>query len=221
MDTYYLPGDASILRLWDASIPFRGVDTAVRKAERVPSLVQIWRFFKALVSPLWHVQSIRYYQVDNVQMMPRFLPHPALQLDLFEGMATVPDEVERFVHPYPGEVLSTLFVGKKVVGFVRAAFKNIYFSQVRFTLSVHPGEVYLYDAFLLPEYQESQLSSYLIAGTARKLLELGFGRVLVSISEDSLHSRAMIERLGFRHYHTLNLYRILGLWFCRTINTDS
>lgn len=221
MDVYYLPGDTSVLRLWEASIPFRGKDAVQRKPGHIISIAQILRYLKALFSPLLYLQAIRYYQTDDIRAMPRFLPHPALQLDLFEGMATVPDDVERFVQPYPGESLSVLFVGKKIVGFVRAAFKSIYFSQVRVSLDVRPGEVFLYDAFLLPEYRESQLSSYLISGTARKLLEQGFGRVLVGISDDSLHSRTMIEKLGFRHYHTLNLYRILGMWFCKAINTSS
>ncbi len=165
---------------------------------------------KALVSPLFLSKTVYLYESEDLIRVAEVNGHPSLRVECYDGVSAVPDEVAEVIEPLPGETLTVLYVGRRIVGFVRASFKNRYSPDIDEYIQLNAGEVYLYDLHILPEYLNTHLFSYLLATSARKFLEKGFSRVLLGTMDHSPRYRTLLEKAGFRLYQKQSTYRILG-----------
>lgn len=176
-------------------------------------LKRVGKMIKTIVSPLYYAQRVRYYQCDDLIKLPHLNGNPLMRVENFEGVSAVPDDVAEFVDPLPGETLTVLYVGRKIAGFARAAFKNRYSADLDRVIEVAAGEVLLYQVYVLPAYQSLKMTAYLLSSAARTFLNEGFSRVIIATAQNNPSWQKAIERAGFRLYKTEKKVRILGKKF--------
>ncbi len=185
---------------------------------QLPVLDRLLNILRTLISPFFFIQATRYYENDELSRLPALNGHAALRVESYDGISAVPDEVADYVEPLPGEAISVLYVGRQLVGFVRAAFKEIYSPETEQSVNLSAGEVYLYDTYLSPEYQNISLYSYLLASAARSFLQEGFARILIGVSNDNPLYQKAIEKAGFKIFKIQTTYRILWKRMQKTIS---
>ncbi len=189
--------------------PMRGVDVHWQ----LPFLERVIKMIKTIISPLFITRTVRYYHCDDVRKLPALNGHSAVHVESYDGVSAVPDEVADVIEPYPGETLSVLYVGRKIAGFVRAAFKSQYSPELDQMVEVAAGEVLLYQTYLMPEYNNLGMYAYLFMATAKGFLEKGFSRVIIATPAANPVMKQAIEKAGFRLFKTEKNYRILGKHF--------
>ena len=180
---------------------------------QLPFLQRVVNMIKTIIAPLFVTRTVRYFHCEDLRKLPNLNGNPAVHVESYDGVSAVPDEVADVIEPLPGETLSVLFVGRKIAGFVRAAFKSQYSPELDQFIEVSAGEVLLYQTYLMPEYNSLNMYAYLFMAAARGFLEKGFSRVIIATPSANPVLKRAIEKAGFRLFKTEKNYRILGKHF--------
>lgn len=212
METIGLAAGESLLRWQNGQAaskdaPQEGTTALSRKRARGKNVLT--NAVQALLSPFFMRQQVIYFDIEGATSGTGAKLPPPFHMEVYDGISVIPDDLVEFIEPRAGEAVAVFSLGKKVVGYVRAAFRDVFFEDVYQFVKVPPGQALLYDPVTLPEFRGS-LDPHLFAAAARAFHAQGFDRVFTIADCAFPHQIASLERAGFRRFKTVTVYRILG-----------
>jgi len=106
--------------------------------------------------------------------------------------------------------------GQDVIAYCWLASKPVWVGEIEHAVVPGPDEVYLYDAFTLPEWRGQKLFSALLAFLIDLAHRQDRKRALIFVDARNRPSRRAIERVGFELAQTVSRMELAGLsrvWF--------
>jgi GNAT superfamily N-acetyltransferase len=97
-----------------------------------------------------------------------------------------------------------------IVSYVWAAFERQRVEELCNAIELQEGEVYLYDAFTLPEWRGKALYPAILSRQLEYFKQQGYKRALIFTVEENMASRRGITRAGFHHFQTIELTKVIN-----------
>ncbi len=127
------------------------------------------------------------------------------------GWMYIPEEVS--LARACGHYLVSVRLEGKIVGYIKIARERGYVLDYGAELSLPPGDAFVYDTFVLPEYRGKRIASFLIGEAMAFLREEGFRRLWCHIPVWNAASISAFSRSGFRKIAHIRFAKILGCPF--------
>lgn len=99
---------------------------------------------------------------------------------------------------------------EETISYVWASSKQERVEELFNTIELKEGEVYLYDAFTMPEWRGKALYPAILSRQLQHFKQQGFRRALIFTVEENIASRRGITRAGFYHFQTIGVIKILN-----------
>lgn len=99
-----------------------------------------------------------------------------------------------------GSVCSCLFHQNKIVSYCWLSFQEEWIGEIETTISLKMDEVYLFDAFTLPEYRGKNLFPFLLTNTITYLKTQGYCYALIFALSTNRVSIKAIQKAGFKYF---------------------
>lgn len=170
----------------------------------------IFSFLRKIISPVFSLQKYELFECDDPHSLPSITQFPNVHVETYDGSLSIPDDVAKIVGPRPGEALSVIFIARKVVGYTRAAFKDMHAPECDVMVSVRAGHVYLFDLSIFNKDHDSGLLKFLLVSTTQAFHKRGFSNVIVGRILNSMQNRFGMERTGFKSFQEIAAYKIFG-----------
>ncbi len=181
-----------------------------RAAGSPPVLEKLTAAVQAVFKPIFSYKVVEFYDCDDANRLPDLPDLPALHAKTFDGSVAVPGELASLAELHPGETLTTIYIGRKEVGYIHAGFKPMLSPDTGVWVNVKPGEVYLYGLTILPEFRGRGFSKYLLVSAANAFHKRGFSRIIVSKLLAQFTSQSEMEKAGFQRYDLLRAFKIFS-----------
>jgi hypothetical protein len=165
---------------------------------------------RIIISPVFSFQKYELFECDDLRSLPSIQNFPNVNIETYDGSLGIPDDVAEIIKPRAGEALSVIFIARKVVGYIRAAFKDMNAPECDVLVNVRAGHVYLFELSVRNEYRGTELSRQLLLSATRAFHEQGFNNVIFGRILNGVQSRFDMERNGFKSYLKIAAYKILG-----------
>ncbi|MFQ5628040.1 MAG: hypothetical protein ACE5I1_04700 [bacterium] len=173
-------------------------------------LQRLLSILRKIISPVFSVQNYELFECDDVKALPPLTHYTDIHVETYDGSIAIPDNVVEVIKYKRGEALTVVTVARRVVGYIRAAFKDMHAPECDVQVNVRSGDVYLYESKILDDYRGMGLSKYMLVSAARAFHNRGFNKVLVGSIVNGRQSRVDIERAGFRTFLEISAYKFLG-----------
>lgn len=102
---------------------------------------------------------------------------------------------------------------RKIVGFIKIGFGNVFVSDYDKILQFPRNVVFLYEIHVAREFRGKKIASYFINETCKFCRDQGYTRGLTYIHEWNAPSLQSFSNAGFRKIRTIYYYKILGIKF--------
>jgi len=165
---------------------------------------------RKIVSPVFSLQKYELFECEDARSLPPLTHYTDVHVETYDGSVAIPDDVAEVARPRPGEALTVVTVARRVVGYIRAAFKDMNAPECDVMVQVKAGYVYLYEFSVSEDFRGIGLSKYMLVSAARAFHGQGFNKVIVGRIINSIQSRFDMERTGFKTFLEISAYRILG-----------
>lgn len=97
---------------------------------------------------------------------------------------------------------------KKIIGYVKVGFNDVYIHDFDKIMVFEPGTAFIYDIFILPEYQGRKLALFSVNKVSEFLSAQGCNRIICHIEKWNMPSIKTFERAGFFAIDSIRFIRI-------------
>lgn len=113
-----------------------------------------------------------------------------------------------------GEVCGVAWSNSAVVSYCWLAFKQAEVGEINRIIKLRDNELYLYDAFTLPDYRGRGLFPALLTAILGFARSQGYSRALIFSNSKNRPSLRGIEKAGFSLFQSIHFLKLLDLRFC-------
>lgn len=103
----------------------------------------------------------------------------------------------------------------RIVAYCWVSFTETEVGEIDRVIKVKNKELYIYDAFTLPDYRGKNLYPYILTYICQYGKEKGYTRALIFVLRENTPSKQGIEKAGFKQFQVIKYSRIFGLSFYR------
>lgn len=161
------------------------------------------------------LHAFRFY--DPVEIVE---PGAKVEFHIVKGLSADASDLYKFTDAAllrwrfsQGELCWAAKAEEEIVSYVWAAPKRERVGELCKSIELKEGEIYLYDAFTVPEWRGKGLYPAILSRQLDYFKHKGYERALIFTVEENLASRRGILRAGFYHFQTIALTKILNLAF--------
>jgi ribosomal protein S18 acetylase RimI-like enzyme len=101
----------------------------------------------------------------------------------------------------------------KIIGYLKVARKNVYIHEYRRTVALPDDNVFIYDAYVSPEYRGLKTARYMVAETLDRLKAAGLSSIGCHIPPWNRSSLNLFVSLGFTRTRYVRYINMLGMPF--------
>jgi len=98
-----------------------------------------------------------------------------------------------------------------IIGYLKLGYGSVYISDYGKTIEFPRNTAYIYDTFVLPEFRNKKVASYLINETCKFLKNKGFRKVICHIPAWNIPSLRIYSEIGFVRKKEIRWIKIFGL----------
>jgi GNAT superfamily N-acetyltransferase len=113
-----------------------------------------------------------------------------------------------------GEVCGVAWSNSKVVSYCWLAFKQAEVGEINRIIKLSDKELYLYDAFTLPDYRGRGLFPALLTAILGFARSKSYSRALIFSNSRNRPSLRGIEKAGFSLFQSIHFLKLLDLRLC-------
>ncbi len=113
-----------------------------------------------------------------------------------------------------GEVCGVAWSNSAVVSYCWLAFKQAEVGEINRYIKLREKELYLYDAFTLPDYRGRGLFPALLTAILGHARSQGYSRALIFSNSKNRPSLRGIEKAGFSLFQSIHFLKLLDLRLC-------
>lgn len=113
-----------------------------------------------------------------------------------------------------GEICGVARLNSEVVSYCWVAFQQAEVGEINRTIKLRNNELYLYDAFTLPDYRGRGLFPALLTAILGFAKSQGYSRALIFSLRENRPSVRGIEKAGFSLFQSIYFFKSLGLTLC-------
>jgi GNAT superfamily N-acetyltransferase len=100
-----------------------------------------------------------------------------------------------------------------IIGYLKIGMNRVYINDYGRTLTFAEGVAFIYDTFVLPEYRNKNVATYLIQKGCCFLEAKGLSRAFCHIPAWNKASAKTYAKVGFAPARPIRFFRVLGLTF--------
>ena len=99
----------------------------------------------------------------------------------------------------------------KIIGCIKVGYNTPYISDFNRVIEMPDNMAFIYDSYILKEYRDKNLVTYLTAEVLKFLKEKGYTRAGVHVPSWNKASIRVCEKLGFKKIIFIKYFRVIGL----------
>jgi GNAT superfamily N-acetyltransferase len=113
-----------------------------------------------------------------------------------------------------GEMVWVAVYRSQIAAYCWVAFYETEIGEIKKIIKIRKDEIYLYDAFTLPDYRGNNLYPFLLTNICYYGKENGYTRALIFALSNNIPSQLGIQKAGFKQFQVIKYRKILGIpWY--------
>lgn len=206
----------------------------IKKIKKIPYLVKEDGFIstiKIIIKNLFRYKKVGWYEKNLLELSSQFKPKIEVKIDFASTNEVIDWIKEKRV---PGSdnsfeieygVLNKHYFpvakyNNKIIGFEKIGFKKIFILDFEGFIYLPDKTAMIYDTFILPEYRNLGVASFLTRESTIYLRNKGFEKIYCHILPTNESSIRSFLKVGFKKARNIYFLKICGMKFIIPIITE-
>ncbi len=199
----------------------------VKKIKKIPYLVKEYGFIstiKIIIKNLFCYKKVGWYEKNLLDLPSQFKPKIEVKID-FTSTNEIIDWIKEKKIPGTDDPFELEYAqvnkhyfpvaryNDKIIGFEKIGFKKIFILDFEGFIHLPDRSAMIYDTFILPEYRNLGIASFLTRESIIYLRNKGFEKIYCHILPTNESSIRSFLKVGFKKIRNIYFLKILGMKF--------